>query len=192
MKRMKTLLLGWLAFLVAFCVGFGFVGCDGETVDEHSFLSAKELEKVLIPNLPKLPYGENTRTTYNQFFCNLTYEEYQQYVEQVYEYLSSCNFNYFGTEGRSTGWHTRQLEQSQEISDFYERWDSNQCMQASFVWGNKIETYKNGDGAEYKLAPGYYLEIFYYDFPQKRDRFSNFNYNVQIDLDVTLGMIYWL
>ena len=94
MKRLKTLLLGGLAFLVAFCAGFGFVGanCENSKVDQYGFLSQEILTQKRIPNFPQLPHGEYTRTTDVRFYATITYDEFESYVEQVYDYLSSCEF----------------------------------------------------------------------------------------------------
>ena len=175
MKRLKTLLLGGLAFLVAFCAGFGFVGanCENSKVDQYGFLSQEILTQKRIPNFPQLPHGEYTRTTDVRFYATITYDEFESYVEQVYDYLSSCEFNYlcYGTNGRWSGL----VKIGKECKDFMFLEENGETT-ATFIWTDTISGRRLLDWDRV---------IIYYSPSAKildHGEFKGFSYNLEISL----------
>lgn len=120
------------------------VGCNcGRLVLPWGFFCKETLRIWMIPDLPQLSHGLHSKTSYNTFECNLSEEEFHQYVEKVYEYLKRQNFAYLGYEGEllfdnsgvpipATG-PTYQLMEGCQLSDFYQSEYSVQ-----FIWGNRL------------------------------------------------------
>ncbi|MBQ8658201.1 MAG: hypothetical protein IJ506_03620 [Clostridia bacterium] len=175
MKKIRRLLLGCLAFLVAFCSGFGFVGakCESFKADQYGFLSQEVLTQKRIPDFPQLPHGEHTRTSDVRFYATITYGEFEAYVEEVYDYLSSCEFNYlcYGTNGRWSGL----VKIGKEWKDFIFLEENGETT-ATFIWTDTISGQRLSDWDRV---------IIYYSPSAKildHGKFKGFSYNFEISL----------
>ena len=157
-------------------------GCR-EKVDKYGFLSEEALLENEIPDLPELPHGKDKSTRaalpkalllgeYGLFYCTLSYEEFQTYVEEVYEYLLSLNFKYLGYEGKMLGIGDFEFFEGEMLSDFYVEDDT--VTKVSFIWANELNEANNA-----YLSPDWHsLELFYYYETQIFE--DGFTYNVEI------------
>ena len=148
-------------------------GCR-EKVDKYGFLSEEALLENEIPDLPELPHGkeENTYTASRTFYCTLSYEEFQAYVEEVYEYLLSLDFKYLGYKGKMLGIGDFEFFEGETLSDFYLEDDT--VTEVSFIWANELNEANNA-----YLSPDWHsLELFYYYETQIFE--DGFTYNVEI------------
>ena len=163
MKRFSVLLL--CSFLCLFC----FAGC-GEGTDKYGFYSQRTLEKNLIPDLPKIQTGHMGDA--QRFYFYPTGEEFEEYLQSVYDYLVGCSFEYFGypTEVITTffgGAPKCYFASGTELSDFQSNiafyQSSNKTPDGAhyfFVWGNQgINEDSDGD---VQIVNARYLQIGYY------------------------------
>lgn len=89
MKRILPVLL-----CAVFCM-FCLVGC-GEKTDKYGFYAQSTLNKNFIPDLPKRKSDNKQSVKDGRFQFTATQEEFNEYLNAVYEYLVSCSFDYFG------------------------------------------------------------------------------------------------
>ena len=150
---------------------------------KYDFLPEEALVKNGIPDLPQLPHGkeENTRAElpkafvygrYGMFYCTLSYEEFQAYTEEVYEYLRSLNFKYLGYVGEMLGIGNFEFFEGETLSDFYSEDDVQ--TKVMFVWADGL--YESA-GHNW-LSDWHSLELFYTYEPKTFD--DGFTYNVTL------------
>lgn len=183
MKNIKKIIVGVLSaiFLLACC------GCR-EKVDKYGFLSEKALLENEIPDLPELPHGkeENTYTISRYFFCTLSYEEFQAYVEEVFEYLVSLDFEYFGHQKNIDGIGSSDtFIAGEKLSDFYLDNQKYGYQIYQFIWADEIWINDNTKSKSLYQRKG--LEISYYYEAQtwevdKTDKiFQTFNVLIRLN-----------
>ena len=85
------------SFLLILCLLFALTGC-GESYQEDVWYSSEKLAECLVPDLP-----QTSPTLLNQsdwkVYDSLTNAEFDTYVQLVYDYLKTQNFEYLGTRG---------------------------------------------------------------------------------------------
>ena len=95
MKRIKKIAVVLLLIITSV---FSF-GCHSLPRD---FFTKEELEKFLVPDLPKLTNNDSSikinKYVYSNFYTTVNEEMYWSYVQEVYTYLSN-NFVYLGKQG---------------------------------------------------------------------------------------------
>ena len=157
-RVLKNITLCILAavFLCLSCVGFS--GCY-----RGPFFKKEHLQEHLVPYLPK-PKTLMWRYRGYEIKVKMTQDEFNDYVESVYEYLRSCNFERFGTRGEDNssmfGVRYYVNVDVHELSDFY----VTQHMASVddykiyvFVWANETSEL-SGD---YGSWIAHYLELRY-------------------------------
>lgn len=68
-----------------------------DSVDEYGFFGQSRLDKLDIPDLPKIQGRGATSLVDGIFRFTATEEEFEEYSDDVYTYLSGRNFYYFGS-----------------------------------------------------------------------------------------------
>ncbi len=92
-KIMKT----YVVLLLTVCMVFVCLTSCGNSYEENEWYSEDTLEECIVPDLP-----EPSKTYLKKgasVFVSFSDTEYTAYVGEVYEYLKSLNFKYFGTRG---------------------------------------------------------------------------------------------
>ena len=177
MKRFSVMLL--CSFLCLCCLA----GCGGGT-DKYGFYSQRTLKKNLIPDLPKIQTGRMGDA--NRFYFRSTQEEFDEYLQSVYEYLAGCSFEYFGypTEVFSTffgGAPRCYFAFGTELSDFQTNIDiplaeSNDIAGKHyfFVWGNQGVD-EEADGGR-QIVNAKYLKIGCYFYEDHVSAYMDLKY----------------
>ena len=183
-----------LAMILLLIVASVFSAGCGKWVDKRGFFSKEVLQDAQISDIPQLPHGQGTYQRGNSsvslgFYTNMSYEDYIQYVEQIYAYLRGKNFSSFGYEGEELPSimgrdcelyldnEDTTLEQYRTTNSF-DSLTTSADIQYTFVWG-----YKTIDRIIYTR---FSLECYY----EKEDiSYTNFFggettyvYNVQVEL----------
>ncbi len=89
---MKKLFI--LSVSLAFCI-FCLSGCGGKT-EKSNFFTQQKLDECLIPELPDIQSETSDELKDRSYHYSLTEEEFTEYVESVYEYLTERSFGFFG------------------------------------------------------------------------------------------------
>lgn len=89
---MKKLLL-----LLVFILGLS--SCSFNGYYENKWYSNEELEKCNVPNLPKIDTDLYYMDYFSRICFSMEYLDFENYAKEVYSYLESLNFTYFGTQG---------------------------------------------------------------------------------------------
>ena len=152
-----TLCILLVAFICLSCLSFS--GCY-----RGPFFKRAHLQEHLVPDLPK-PKALMWFYRGEIIEVKMTQAQFDEYVEAVYEYLLSCNFERFGTRGEDNsnlfGVRYYVNVDVSELSDFYvlEEFVDHiyDYYKYVFVWANEtIEL--EGDYGEW-IA--HYLELYY-------------------------------
>ena len=164
MKRFAVIFLS--LFLCLFCL----VGC-GDRTDRYGFYAQSTLNRNLIPNLPKVRSDGKTSLNEGVFTFTTTQEEFDEYLNSVYDYLVSCSFEYFGypTEVLGTffgGAPECAFAYGSELSDFkmdesffQSLGQSAASMDYFFVWGNNGINESTGSAGYPQIVNARYLQI---------------------------------
>ena len=86
-----------LSVILIFCLLFALAGC-GENYQEDVWYSEEKLTECLVPDLPQTGPTLLNHSDW-KVFDFLTDEEFDTYVQSVYDYLKAQNFQYLGTRG---------------------------------------------------------------------------------------------
>ena len=84
-------------FILAAALLLGLSGC-GENYQEDVWYSAKKLSECLVPDLPQIGPTLLNHSDW-KIFDLLTDDEFDAYVQSVYDYLKAQDFEYLGTRG---------------------------------------------------------------------------------------------
>ena len=90
MKKLSVLILVFLCII-------SLTGC-ATRYEENVWYSEEKLAECLLPNLPIIEKPLLKREDW-KVYTNLTKEEFDDYVQSVYDYLKAQNFEYLGTRG---------------------------------------------------------------------------------------------
>ena len=149
------------------------------------FFSKRVLTENGISDLPQLPYGKenNTYTASHSFYCTLSYEEFQNYAEDVFEYLIDLDFEYFGHEDEeslnSIGASANFIK-GEKLSDFYFDNQTYGYRMYQFIWADELYVSDNNKSLHQRKS----LEIlYYYEIQNKEVDKVLFAYNVKIQLN---------
>lgn len=132
-----------------------------------NFFDRKHLEQNFIPDLPK-PQGKLKNDKGDSIECEMSEEAFNAYVNEVYDYLVSCNFYKFGTSYYNRGGFSNQTIECFELEDFKSEYGSEENGDKRttymFVWKNEPDDeIKYDPQVEYKNR-SYYLIIAYHHF----------------------------
>ncbi len=153
---MKKILIGLLIAVISLST---LCACS----NDGAFFSKKILQDNLVPDLPQITYSEAKKEYDNFYRYKTTQEEFNAYVTEVYEYLKSLDFVYFGTRGEELsnffgGAPTYAFEEASELSDFKyttDRYGKELENCYVFVWANEILSDKPN-------LRSYHFELSYY------------------------------
>lgn len=176
---MKKSVIAILLSGVLCCSLVSFAGCKVGKPDKNGFFSQRTLDRNLIPDLPKIKKPiEETNFKNGTFSYNTTESEYRNYVGQVFEYLSSCGFTYFGTAKEEIsnffgGAQRYSFEAGTELNDFGQYCEElfGDSTDYFFVWGNELTESSIIEGSYYmemghtiRSEGGYraYISLSYY------------------------------
>lgn len=168
---MKKILASLFLSVVFMC---GLCACSINS----AFFSKKILKENLVPDLPEITFSKAKKEDNKYYYYKATEEDFNLYVKDVYGYLKSLDFKYFGTRGEELsnffgGAPTYAFIDGSELSDFkytVDR-DGNKLENCYvFVWANEIL-------AEFPNVHSYYYELIY--FPDRE-------YNVILKLNYGL------
>ena len=158
MNKKKKITLIWVSIL-SFVIIVALLVAGTVLPDRLTYFSKSVLEDHLVPQLPRIS-GKNREKQYGKILRLETSEEnFEKYVNEVYEYLLSCNFAYLGYRGDvlSTffgGMPTYEFCVGKELSDY--RYDFSSMGLRSegyvFVWADEL----HDDGHDLK---SHFLEI---------------------------------
>ena len=84
-------------FILAAALLLGLSGC-GENYQEDVWYSAEKLSECLVPDLPQIGPTLLNHSDW-KIFDLLTDDEFDAYVQSVYDYLKAQDFEYLGTRG---------------------------------------------------------------------------------------------
>lgn len=129
-----------VALTIVLCfAAFSFVGCLNEKTDQYGFFTQWKLITLRVPKLPKIQSDQPTKMDINRFLYMTTEEEFNDYINRVYEYLISRSFPYLWTAVQTGsffgGAGSFRLEQAAQLSD-YNQGDETEP-NYFFVWGRK-------------------------------------------------------
>ena len=155
MKNNKTkkigLLLATIFVLTTLCVLL--CGCY-----HGRFFDKDHLEEHLVRDLPK-PYRFMWKHRGTQLTVRMTENKFQQYVEEVYEYLLSCNFQRFGTRGEVIsgliGMQYAVRLDTENLSDFLCE-NTSDYKEYIYIWADETS---ERDGHKYWVT--HYIEMSY-------------------------------
>ncbi len=90
---------------------------------QNKWLSEEKLSKCLIPDFPEIQDNYLIKGN-NDIYVNFSEEEYKSYVNEVYEYLKSKNFEYLGTRGEinsslSGAFTSYYFQPAETLEDFF-------------------------------------------------------------------------
>ena len=141
---------------------------------ENTWFSEEKLTKCLVADLPTI---EKDYVNHNDedIYVSITSKELEAYVAEVFEYLKSQNFKYFGTRGEQIGTlagtlTTYYFEPATELSEFY-------------VGGAYRFVYSDGPLDENGNPIFCIISIYDYENKTLEYGIKNFSYNTVITLD---------
>ena len=170
--KAKKIIISILIVVACVCC---LCSCSRSRNKDKDYFSQSVLQKALVPDLPKISYTKSEKLYSKMYKFQSTEEDFNSYVAEVYTYLTSLEFEYFGYRGEELNSlfgasPTYAFYESTELSDFKYTVDraGNELENCYvFVWANDI--YENNN-----LKDKYYLELNYY---------SDRDFNVCIDLN---------
>ena len=169
-----------------------FTGCDFfETkTDEYGFFANEELGS--ISNMPKIRSDKPTKMKNGTFYYTTTQEDFDKYVNSLYEYFVSKEYNYWGTpvkiiDDTFFGASPRcEIELGENLEDFlsykleYYVKGERSTNSYFFVLGNELA--ENNDDAPdgYTRVYGRYIRLAYLSRTSTDE--DSFTYNAYITL----------
>ena len=116
---MKKLLALCLTVVLCLCC---LASC-GSTHEENKWFSEEKLTECLVADLPTIEKDYVNRGD-EDIYVSFTSKEREAYVAEVFEYLKSQNFKYFGTRGEQAStlagsFTTYYFKPATELSEFY-------------------------------------------------------------------------
>ena len=167
---MKKLLTSVLTVILCLCC---LASCSSAH-KENTWFSEKKLTDCLVGDLPTIE-KDYVNSGGEDIYVSFTAGEREAYVAEVFEYLKSQNFKYFGTRGEQVGtlagtFTTYYFKPATELSEFY-------------VDGSYKFVYS--DGTLDEDGDLIFCIISLYDYETKNLEYGtkNFSYNTLITLD---------
>lgn len=116
MKKLFTLCL--TAVLMLTCL----TSCSLFTYKKNQWFSEEKLTECIVPDMPQLD-SDFVRESDKIIYANLSEDEFDNYLNEIYAYLKSKNFEHLGTRGEvasslSGAFVTYYLEPATELSEF--------------------------------------------------------------------------
>ena len=128
---MKKYLL--LIFTMSFLVAL--TSCDVNSYEENSWYSNDRLKECLVEDLPEIQNVEYVKKNDEDVYFYMNSNDYNSYVNIVYNYLKSLNFEYLGTKGDA------KASLAGMLSTYY------------FKEANTLEEFRtDGDGSDYTFV----------------------------------------
>ena len=85
--------------LLSIITVLGLSGCNLNGHYKNEWFPKEKLEECNVPNLPKINVDLYFIDYFSRVNFNMEYENFEKYAKEVYAYLESLNFEYFGTQG---------------------------------------------------------------------------------------------
>ena len=125
---------------------------------KDAFFAQKVLDNALVPDLPRIVCEAGVKEYGKIYHFRTSQEDYQNYLETVYQYLGSRGFAYFGYEGEEISSFFGAMPKYELLADRGQLSDYQTGFGGSyiFVWGNKIDEEGN-------LLDGKRIDIRYSD-----------------------------
>lgn len=188
MKKSITIVL-----ILAMCVlATLFTGCDlFETkTDEYGFFADEELGS--IADMPKIRSDKPTKVENGTFYYTTTQEEFDSYVNSLYEYFVSKEYKYLGTpvkiiDDTFFGASPRcEIELGENLDDFLS-YDLKFYVKGErstnsyfFVLGHELAESDDSAPDGYTQVKGRYIRLAYLSYTSKDE--DGFTYNAYIKL----------
>ena len=135
----------YLVFIFALLFTFVLVSCDLNKYYENTWFSNESLQKCIVDELPEIKDTDYVNVNDQEIYMNLSEDEYEDYVETVYEYLKTQDYRYLGTRGEQnntlagvmTTYFFKEANSLEEFKDKYHEADYRYV----YSDGTKEETY---------------------------------------------------
>ena len=167
----------YLVFIFTLLFTFVLTSCDLNKYYENTWFSNESLQKCIVDELPEIKDTDYVNVNDQEIYMNLAEDEYEDYVETVYEYLKTQDYRYLGTRGEQnntlagvmTTYFFKEANSLEEFRDKYHEADYR------FVYsdGTKEETY------------GTVFNIIFFDRSENgilKYKNKSFNYNTRMRL----------
>lgn len=167
----------YLVFIFTLLFTFVLASCDLNKYYENTWFSNESLQKCIVDELPEIKDTDYVNVNDQEIYMNLAEDEYEDYVETVYEYLKTQDYRYLGTRGEQnntlagvmTTYFFKEANSLEEFRDKYHEADYR------FVYsdGTKEETY------------GTVFNIIFFDRNENgilKYKNKSFNYNTRMRL----------
>ena len=167
---MKKVFALCLAAVLCLC----YLASCGSAHKENTWFSEEKLTQCLVGDLPTIT-KDYVNHNDEDIYVSFTSKEREAYVVEVFEYLKSQNFKYFGTRGEQVGTlagtlTTYYFESATELSEFY-------------VSGSYKFVYSDGSLDEDGELIFCIISIYDYETKTLEYGTKNFSYNTLITLD---------
>lgn len=80
---------------------FVLTSCDVNKYEENTWYSYDTLTECLVKDLPKIQDVDYLKKNDENIYFYMTNNDYERYIDTVYNYLKSQNFKYLGTKGNA-------------------------------------------------------------------------------------------
>lgn len=141
---MKKVLISLLSISLTLALLFSLCACS-----DGKFFSPSVLTAQGIPDLPRFESERVEKVTGGRIFkYGATEEQYNQYASDVYDYLKTRNFQYFGSRGEGSKENgsavtdyelTRCSQQSDFICTEYTLFGKESGKYYAFVWARELK-----------------------------------------------------
>ena len=109
--------------------------CDINSYEENKWYSESTLKECLVEDLPEIQNVDYVKKNDEDIYFYMNYNDYNSYVNTVYNYLKSQNFEYLGTKGNA------KASLAGMLSTYY------------FKEANTLEEFRtDGDGSDYTFV----------------------------------------
>ena len=186
MKKIITVILS--AILTLSCGLFLGVSCEKLRVEnEYGFFSEEALKRRGISDIPQFSCGKHTRTTSRDFAANTTYEEYEAYVEAVYNYFLEKDVKYCGVSENNK----KEIYPIEDYKETFGIKEKSNRWYVEFVWANKKGLERQGEYFENRLVSPEWIRITLFKENQTgMQLYEDFSYNLLITLKHPNELIY--
>lgn len=177
---MKKLLL-IVSLITIAIISCSLCACNKD--NDKNFFSKSVLADNLVPDLPRIKCEKAEKEYSKVYRFKTTEEAFNDYVVNVYDYLSSLNFEYFGYRGKEIsnffgGAPEYEFYFGSELSEFkYTEDRSGHKLENCyvFVWANEIRT----EAPNKNVLKDHYLEICYFSDGRELNVYIDLNFGLE-------------
>ena len=159
-------------FILAAALLLGLSGC-GENYQEDVWYSAEKLSECLVPDLPQIGPTLLNHSDW-KIFDLLTDDEFDAYVQSVYDYLKAQDFEYLGTRG-----HYKSSLSIAFMSYYFQPAETlaQHCQNGDYYF-----VYSDGSTDENGTLIFWFLGIYRYDNESRDYEGKTYKYNTELTL----------